>query len=206
MVHTFSTLNSWGLPKLFGLNDLPYPLSPQEEIAILRSFGIRLSAWVLTAIIFCPYLSWLCRDGRGPFDAMGKGEVEEQWAREHHSIWAQEVLGEPANSKGEYLRMKSFLMALVALIVISISGQSDFCSKLVFPAQTQVLHLEMLEFLIERKGCCERLDALLDGFKIFLRQARLSDVSLAKKQTFGQELYILDFFQEQGFGEYCTGD
>jgi formate dehydrogenase subunit gamma len=35
----------------------------------------------------------------GAFDAMGKGEVEEQWAREHHSIWAQEVLDEPANSK-----------------------------------------------------------------------------------------------------------
>jgi formate dehydrogenase subunit gamma len=28
----------------------------------------------------------------GAYDAMGSGEVEEQWAREHHSIWADEEL------------------------------------------------------------------------------------------------------------------
>ena len=35
----------------------------------------------------------------GAFDAMGKGQVEEQWAREHHSIWAQEVLGDNSSGK-----------------------------------------------------------------------------------------------------------
>ena len=35
----------------------------------------------------------------GAFDAMGKGEVEEQWAREHHSLWVQEVLGTDAMEK-----------------------------------------------------------------------------------------------------------
>jgi formate dehydrogenase subunit gamma len=36
----------------------------------------------------------------GAFDAMGKGEVEEQWAREHHSIWAEEAAGpKPAARK-----------------------------------------------------------------------------------------------------------
>jgi formate dehydrogenase subunit gamma len=28
----------------------------------------------------------------GAFDAMGNGEVEEQWAREHHSLWLDEVI------------------------------------------------------------------------------------------------------------------
>ena len=27
----------------------------------------------------------------GAYDAMGSGEVEEQWAREHHSLWLDEV-------------------------------------------------------------------------------------------------------------------
>jgi formate dehydrogenase subunit gamma len=37
----------------------------------------------------------------GAFDAMGKGEVEEQWAREHHSIWAEEMTGNQTSSKKE---------------------------------------------------------------------------------------------------------
>ena len=27
----------------------------------------------------------------GAYDAMGTGDVEEQWAREHHSLWVEEV-------------------------------------------------------------------------------------------------------------------
>lgn len=32
----------------------------------------------------------------GAFDAMGTGQVELQWAREHHSLWVEEVTGEKA--------------------------------------------------------------------------------------------------------------
>ena len=36
---------------------------------------------------------------QGAFDAMGSGEVDENWAREHHSLWVEEVMGkEPARS------------------------------------------------------------------------------------------------------------
>ena len=27
----------------------------------------------------------------GAYDAMGTGMVEEQWAKEHHSLWVEEV-------------------------------------------------------------------------------------------------------------------
>jgi len=30
----------------------------------------------------------------GAYDAMGSGEVEEQWAREHHSLWVEEMMPE----------------------------------------------------------------------------------------------------------------
>ena len=95
--HTFSTLNSWGVPGWFGLGDLPYPLEPQEEMQYTQLWHALVSL-VLTAIIFAHiYLGSVGMEGA--FDAMGKGEVEEQWAREHHSIWAQEVLDENANSR-----------------------------------------------------------------------------------------------------------
>ncbi|HEY0833360.1 MAG TPA: formate dehydrogenase subunit gamma [Azospirillum sp.] len=32
----------------------------------------------------------------GAFAAMGSGQVEEQWAREHHALWVAEIKGEPA--------------------------------------------------------------------------------------------------------------
>jgi len=96
--HTFSTINSWGVPGRFGNADLPYPLQPQEEMQFAQLWHAIISL-VLTAIILAHiYLGSVGMEGA--FDAMGKGEVEEQWAREHHSIWAEEVL-EAKPSKSE---------------------------------------------------------------------------------------------------------
>lgn len=36
----------------------------------------------------------------GAFDAMGSGQVEEQWAREHHSVWLAEVQGQTMAKTG----------------------------------------------------------------------------------------------------------
>jgi formate dehydrogenase subunit gamma len=78
--------------------DLPYPLQPQEEMQFAQLWHAIISL-VLTAIILAHiYLGSVGMEGA--FDAMGKGEVEEQWAREHHSIWAEEVL-EAKPSKSE---------------------------------------------------------------------------------------------------------
>ena len=32
----------------------------------------------------------------GAFDAMGSGEVDLNWAKEHHSLWVEEVSKDPA--------------------------------------------------------------------------------------------------------------
>ena len=95
--HTFSTLNSWGVPGWFGALDLPFPLQPQEEMQYAQLWHALVSL-ILTAIIFAHiYLGSVGMEGA--FDAMGKGEVEEQWAREHHSLWVQDVLGPDDNEK-----------------------------------------------------------------------------------------------------------
>lgn len=96
--HTFSFINGWGVPGWFGLPDLPYPLLPHEEMQFAQLWHAIVSL-VLTAIILAHiYLGSVGMEGA--FDAMGKGEVEEQWAREHHSIWADEVLNaKPSKSE-----------------------------------------------------------------------------------------------------------
>ena len=93
--HTFSTLNGWGVPGWVGMADLPYPLEPQEEMQYAQLWHAIVSLILTSIIIAHIYLGSVGMEGA--FDAMGKGEVEEQWAREHHSIWAEEVLNSKAN-------------------------------------------------------------------------------------------------------------
>jgi formate dehydrogenase subunit gamma len=37
----------------------------------------------------------------GAFDAMGSGEVDENWAREHHSVWVRDLEREGALGAGD---------------------------------------------------------------------------------------------------------
>lgn len=86
---TFAVLNDWGVPGWFGLEPVTLPLSPQEEMQYAQLWHAIVSL-VLTAIIFAHiYIGSVGMEGA--FDAMGSGEVEEQWAREHHSLWVKEV-------------------------------------------------------------------------------------------------------------------
>jgi len=51
-----------------------------------------LTAAVLSAIIIAHiYIGSIGMEGA--FDAMGSGEVDENWAKEHHSLWVKEVSG-----------------------------------------------------------------------------------------------------------------
>ncbi|HEY9038869.1 MAG TPA: formate dehydrogenase subunit gamma [Roseovarius sp.] len=86
---TFAKLNDWGVAGWVGSDPLPYPLSPQEEMQYAQLWHAIVSL-VLTAIIFAHiYIGSIGMEGA--FDAMGSGDVEEQWAREHHSLWVDEV-------------------------------------------------------------------------------------------------------------------
>jgi formate dehydrogenase subunit gamma len=47
-------------------------------------------AFVMMAIILAHiYIGSVGMEGA--YDAMGSGQVEEQWAKEHHSLWVEEV-------------------------------------------------------------------------------------------------------------------
>ena len=86
---TFEKLNALGLPQLLGLGELRTTLAPHEEMQLAQAWHSMVS-FVLIAIVFAHiYIGSVGMEGA--YDAMGSGQVEEQWAREHHSIWVDEV-------------------------------------------------------------------------------------------------------------------
>jgi len=95
---TFAKLNALGLPQVLGLGELRTALAPQEEMQLAQLWH-TLAGFVLMAIIIAHiYIGSLGMEGA--YDAMATGEVEEQWAREHHSIWVAEVKAREAEASG----------------------------------------------------------------------------------------------------------
>lgn len=91
---TFEKINALGLPQLFGAAPLETALAPHEEMQLAQLWH-SIVAFVLMAIILAHiYLGSVGMEGA--FDAMGDGEVDAQWAKEHHGLWYDEVTGKTA--------------------------------------------------------------------------------------------------------------
>ncbi|MGF1476359.1 MAG: formate dehydrogenase subunit gamma [Geminicoccaceae bacterium] len=80
---TFELLNSW-----FGLG-LPTDLSPIQEMQYATLWhgivGIGLTAIIIAHI----YIGTIGM--QGAFAAMGSGDVDYNWAKEHHSLWVRDL-------------------------------------------------------------------------------------------------------------------
>ncbi|MGB7323058.1 MAG: formate dehydrogenase subunit gamma [Albidovulum sp.] len=86
---TFSLLNATGLPGLLGFGELPTVLGPHQEMQFAQIWH-AIIAFVFIAIIMAHiYLGSVGMEGA--FDAVGTGEVDVAWAKEHHSLWYDEV-------------------------------------------------------------------------------------------------------------------
>ena len=86
---TFTHINDLGLPQLFGYAPLPETMAPHEEMQYAQLWHAIVAFVFIGVILAHIYIGTLGMEGA--FDAMGNGEVEEQWAREHHSLWLDEV-------------------------------------------------------------------------------------------------------------------
>ncbi len=73
---------------LFGAG-LPTDLAPVQEMQLATIWHAAVAIFMVAVILAHIYIGTLGMEGA--FDAMGTGEVDENWAKEHHSIWAQEV-------------------------------------------------------------------------------------------------------------------
>ena len=87
---TFATLN-----RLFGL-DLPTALAPLQEMQLAQLWHAVVGLFLTIVIIAHIYIGTIGMEGA--FDAMGSGEVDRNWAREHHDLWVRDLeeRGRPA--------------------------------------------------------------------------------------------------------------
>ena len=86
---TFALLNTTGLPEMLGFGVLPEVLTPHEEMQYAQLWHAIVSFVLMAIILAHIYIGSIGMEGA--FDAMGTGMVEEQWAKEHHSLWVEEV-------------------------------------------------------------------------------------------------------------------
>ena len=75
------------VPAWLGLPDPPY--SGVVEQQMNQIWHAVMSLFLTTVIIAHIYIGSLGMEGA--FDAMGSGEVDLNWAREHHSLWVEEL-------------------------------------------------------------------------------------------------------------------
>ena len=91
---TFAKINAAGLPAALGMAPLPEVLAPHQEMQLSQAWHAIVSFALMAIIIAHIYIGSVGMEGA--YDAMGSGEVDLQWAREHHGLWVEEVQAKEA--------------------------------------------------------------------------------------------------------------
>jgi len=86
---TFQKINATGIPALLGFGPLPEALTPHAEMQLAQAWHAIVSFVMMGVVIAHIYIGSVGMEGA--YDAMGSGQVELQWAREHHGLWVKEL-------------------------------------------------------------------------------------------------------------------
>ncbi len=89
---TFEALNAIGF-------SLPTQLTMMQEMQLSQLWHGIVSLILIAIIVGHIYIGSVGMEGA--FDAMGSGQVDTNWAREHHSIWAAKVGGNASSQAAE---------------------------------------------------------------------------------------------------------
>ncbi|SON55296.1 Formate dehydrogenase-O subunit gamma [Hartmannibacter diazotrophicus] len=94
---TFTALKGIGIdiPALTGLPDTPY--APIMEQQLNTIWHAAMAVFLICVILAHIYIGSIGMEGA--FDAMGSGEVDLNWAREHHSLWVEEMTSEGTSQR-----------------------------------------------------------------------------------------------------------
>ena len=92
---TFAVLNDLGIGPLVWGEPLPIVLTPVEEMMYAQLWHTIVAFAMIVIIIAHIYIGSVGMEGA--FAAMGSGEVDRNWALEHHGLWVEE---EEARSGG----------------------------------------------------------------------------------------------------------
>jgi len=86
---TFEKLNAIGAPGWFGYDPLPTQLAPHQEMQYAQLWHAIVAFAMIAVILAHIYIGTIGMEGA--FDAMGSGQVDRNWATEHHNLWVEEV-------------------------------------------------------------------------------------------------------------------
>ncbi|MBM7068003.1 formate dehydrogenase subunit gamma [Actibacterium sp. 188UL27-1] len=86
---TFALINATGAPGWVGLAPLPEVLSPHGEMQLAQAWHAIVSFVLMVIILAHIYLGSVGMEGA--YAAMGSGQVDLQWAKEHHGLWVEEL-------------------------------------------------------------------------------------------------------------------
>jgi len=90
--------DTFALINIFGAN-LPTDLTLMEEQQLAQVWHTIVSMVMIAIILAHIYIGSIGMEGA--FDAMGSGQVDLNWAKEHHSLWVDEVVGEKSAHPAE---------------------------------------------------------------------------------------------------------
>lgn len=85
---TFDKLRAFGINELPLYGPLPETLTPHAEMQHAQLWHALVSFILMGIIIAHIYIGSVGMEGA--YDAMGTGEVDLNWAKEHHSLWVEE--------------------------------------------------------------------------------------------------------------------
>ena len=78
---TFEIINVFGF-------DLPTQLTAMEEMQLAQLWHAIVAVFLVIVILGHIYIGTIGMEGA--FDAMGSGQVDLNWAKEHHGLWVEE--------------------------------------------------------------------------------------------------------------------
>ena len=82
-------LSATGIALLFPFQiDFPAGMEPIQQMQFATTWHSIIALGLIVLVIAHIYIGTIGMEGS--FDAMGTGEVDENWAKEHHSVWAEE--------------------------------------------------------------------------------------------------------------------
>lgn len=95
---TMSALSSIGinLSGLLGMGDAPYSVIQEQQYNNI--WHVIMAILMICIILAHIYIGTVGMEGA--YDAMGSGDVDENWAIEHHSLWVEEVKNKEAADGG----------------------------------------------------------------------------------------------------------
>ena len=84
---TFATLNSLGVAAIWGA-PLPTELNAMQELQYAQIWHTIVAFAMIFMIVAHIYIGSVGM--QGAFAAMGSGQVDRNWAKEHHNLWVEE--------------------------------------------------------------------------------------------------------------------